>query len=63
VTDHRALDEQCGCFTCREYSRAFLHHLIKAHEPVAQQLLSIHNLHYMNDKMAAIRKDVLDGKL
>ena len=53
----------CSCFTCRNHSRAYLHHLIKAHEPVADQLLTIHNLQYMNDKMAAIRQEILDGKI
>jgi queuine tRNA-ribosyltransferase len=52
-----------SCFTCRNHSRAYLHHLIKAHEPVADQLLTIHNLQYMNDKMASIRQGILDGKI
>eukprot|EP00802_Teleaulax_amphioxeia_P013757 Tamp_13811.p1 GENE.Tamp_13811~~Tamp_13811.p1 ORF type:complete len:267 (+),score=29.75 Tamp_13811:851-1651(+) len=63
ATDHQAIDEECGCFTCRQHSRAYLHHLLKAHEPVAFQLLTIHNLQYMNDMMAQLRQDVLDGKI
>lgn len=63
ATDHQAIDEECGCFTCRQHSRAYLHHLLKAHEPVAFQLLTIHNLQYMNDMMAQLRQDILDGKI
>ena len=49
ATDHQAIDEECGCFTCRQHSRAYLHHLLKAHEPVAFQLLTVsHMCPYMS---------------
>jgi len=63
ATDHRPLDEECGCSTCKQHTRAYLNHLVKAHEPVAASLLTIHNLHFMNDRMARIRQDILDGKI
>ncbi|MGB5685642.1 MAG: tRNA guanosine(34) transglycosylase Tgt, partial [Candidatus Electrothrix sp.] len=44
--DHRPLDEQCTCYTCRHYSRAYLRHLFQCREILAYQLNSIHNLHY-----------------
>jgi tRNA-guanine family transglycosylase len=40
-----------------------LHHLIKAHEPVVATLLTIHNLRFMNDALATLRQDILDGKV
>jgi queuine tRNA-ribosyltransferase len=52
------LDAACGCSTCRGYSRAYLHHLVKCSEPLAPRLLSMHNLHHylqlMRDARAAI---------
>jgi queuine tRNA-ribosyltransferase len=45
--DLGALDESCGCPTCKSYPRAYLRHLIMAKEMLAGVLLSIHNLHYL----------------
>ncbi len=53
---------ECECATCRDFSRAYLHHLFKAKELVALQLASIHNLHFMVQKMAEIRRDILTEK-
>jgi queuine tRNA-ribosyltransferase len=53
-----SLDEKCACSTCRKYSRAYLHHLMKSSEPLGPRLLSFHNLHYyltlMGEARAAI---------
>jgi len=55
------LDAACDCSTCRQYSRAYLHHLIKADEVLGWQLLSIHNLAFYQRLMAEIRAAILDG--
>lgn len=54
---------KCACRCCRQFSRAYLHHLFKAKELVALQLATIHNLHFMVQKMHAIRQDILDDKI
>jgi queuine tRNA-ribosyltransferase len=53
--DTRPLDSECRCPACAGYSRAYLHHLVKAREMLAGMLLTAHNLHYYQDLMAAIR--------
>jgi queuine tRNA-ribosyltransferase len=53
--DQRPLDETCGCYTCRHYSRAYLRHLFQSREILAYQLNSIHNLHYYCTLMAGMR--------
>jgi queuine tRNA-ribosyltransferase len=56
--DDGPLDARCACPTCRGFSRAYLHHLVKCSEPLGPRLLSIHNLHHyqqlMRDARAAI---------
>jgi queuine tRNA-ribosyltransferase len=44
--DHRPLDESCSCYTCKNFSRAYLHHLNKTGEILGAMLNTIHNLHY-----------------
>ena len=56
-----ALDPACGCATCRDYSRAYLHHLIKADELLGWQLIATHNLTFYHSLMAQIREAVLTG--
>ena len=56
--DQRPLDESCGCYTCRHYSRAYLRHLFQCREILAYQLNSIHNLHYYCTLMAEMRKAI-----
>ena len=53
--DSRPLDPACRCPACTGYSRAYLHHLVKAREMLAGMLLTAHNLHYYQDLTAAIR--------
>jgi queuine tRNA-ribosyltransferase len=54
------LDDACACVTCRTFSRAYLHHLLKCGEPLGPRLLSMHNLHHyqalMRDARAAIER-------
>jgi queuine tRNA-ribosyltransferase len=53
--DPRPLDETCRCVCCRDYSRAYLHHLVKAEEILASMLLTWHNLTYYQDLMQGLR--------
>ena len=59
-TDERPLDETCNCYTCANFSRAYLHHLERCGEMLAPMLASIHNLHYYLNLMREIR-EALDG--
>lgn len=55
------LDPTCDCLTCTNYSRAYLHHLIKTDEPLGWHLLSLHNITFYHRFMAEIRKHILAG--
>jgi len=56
-----ALDAACGCATCRRFSRAYLHHLMKASEPLGPRLLSVHNLHHYGELMSRAREAITAG--
>ncbi|OFZ67763.1 MAG: tRNA guanosine(34) transglycosylase Tgt [Betaproteobacteria bacterium RBG_16_56_24] len=53
--DMRPLDEQCACYTCRNFTRAYLHHLHRVGEILGARLNTIHNLHYYQELMGEIR--------
>jgi queuine tRNA-ribosyltransferase len=55
------LDENCSCYTCQNYSRAYLHHLDKTGEILGARLNTIHNLHYYQYLMAGIRQAIAAG--
>ena len=55
------LDPQCGCYTCRTFSRAYLHHLDRCGEMLASMLMTQHNLHYYHDLMAQLRVSIETG--
>ena len=57
----RPLDEQCGCYTCRHFTRGYLHHLHRVGEILGAQLNTIHNLHYYLELMGEIR-DAIETK-
>ena len=60
--DPRPLDEECTCYTCRNYSRAYLSHLFHAREILSYHLNTIHNLHYYQKLMAEMRRAIeVDG--
>ena len=52
------IDENCNCITCRNYSKSYLHHLFKSDEMLGFQLISIHNIYFMNNLMDYIRKAI-----
>lgn len=62
-SDPRPLDGTCRCPACRNYSRAYLHHLVKAGEILGAMLLTWHNLTYYQDLMAMLRDAIATEKL
>jgi len=61
--DGAPLDPDCRCPACTGFSRAYLHHLVKAGEILAAMLLTTHNLTYYADLMAAMREAIMAGRL
>jgi len=61
--DPRPLDPDCACPTCTGYSRAYLHHVVKAGEIIAAMLLTWHNLHYYQELMAGLRDAIAESRL
>ncbi len=61
--DPRPLDEACTCPACRNYSRAYLHHVVKADEIIGSMLLTWHNLHYYQELMQGLRDAVSGARL
>ena len=56
--DLAPIDQFCYCSTCNNYSRSYLHHLFKSGEILGFQLITIHNVHFMNHLMTYIRKAI-----
>jgi len=56
--DQNPLDEECGCYTCRNYSRGYLRHLFQSREILSYHLNTIHNLHYYLNLMATVRSAI-----
>ncbi len=61
--DARPLDQDCSCPACRDHSRAYLHHLVKANEILGAMLLTAHNVHHYQGLMAALRTAIEQGQL
>ena len=61
--DFSPLDDECDCYCCRNYSKAYLRHLVNAGEMLAAMLLSLHNITFLNRLMRGLRQSVLDGTL
>jgi queuine tRNA-ribosyltransferase len=62
-TDPRPLDESCECYTCRNFSRAYLHHLHRVGEILGAQLNTVHNLHYYQTLMRELREAIAADRL
>ena len=62
-TDTGPLDAECDCYTCKNYSRAYLHHLDKCREILGSQLNTLHNLHFYQKVMKGLRDAIEQGKL
>jgi len=61
--DFRPLDPDCDCYTCRNYTRAYLRHLFKADEAFGQRLASYHNLYFLHQLMKRVRQAIMDDNL
>ena len=60
--DFMPLDDECDCYTCRHYSKAYIRHMIKAGETMSAMLLSEHNLHFLINMMRNIRKAIEEDR-
>ena len=61
--DPQPLDPACGCYGCRNFSLAYLHHLQKTNEILGARLNTLHNLHYYQELMGDLRKGIENGRL
>ncbi len=59
--DRSALDENCGCYTCGNFSKSYLRHIFMAGEILSLQLLTLHNLCYYSELMRKIRESIKTG--
>jgi len=57
--DNRPLDPECDCYTCKNFSRAYLSHLFRSNEILGLRLNSLHNIHFMIESMSKIRRAIL----
>ncbi|GGH20186.1 tRNA-guanine transglycosylase [Cribrihabitans marinus] len=62
MDDPRPLDEACSCPACRNYSRAYLHHVFRSQEIISSMLLTWHNLQFYQDLMAGMRAAIAEGR-
>ena len=60
--DFRPIEEDCDCYACRNFSRAYIRHLVRANEIFGLRLLSLHNLRFLQRFMAALRQSILDDR-
>lgn len=61
--DLAPLDRNCGCYTCKHYTRSYLHHLDRSREILGARLNTIHNLHFYQQLMTNLRQSLEQGKL
>ena len=61
--DFRPLDPNCDCYTCKNYSRAYIRHLIKANEMFGLRLTSYHNLYFLISLMHQMREAIKNDSL
>lgn len=60
-TDFNPIDEQCSCYTCRNFSRAYIRHLLSVNELLAMRLTSIHSLHFYLELVTTARQHIIAG--
>ena len=61
--DLAPLDPECGCYTCRNFTRAYLHHLQRVNEILGARLNTLHNLHYYHELMRELRAAIEGSRL
>jgi len=62
IDDKKPVEENCDCYTCRNFNKAYLNHLFKANEILAARLASIHNLYFVLNLMKEIRKSIKNNQ-
>jgi queuine tRNA-ribosyltransferase len=62
IEDYRPLDKRCGCYTCRNFSRAYLRHLFNTDEILGLRLVSLHNVHFYLELMRNIREAIAQDR-
>ena len=60
--DFTPLDEDCDCYCCKNYTKAYLHHLMKCHEAFGQRLCSLHNLRFLIRTMEQAREAIKEDR-
>ena len=60
--DEQPIQADCSCYACRNFSRGYIRHLLRAREMLGGQLLTMHNLHYLASLMAAMRQAITTGR-
>ena len=60
--DFTPIDHECDCYTCKNYTRAYIRHLVKAEEILAARLISIHNIHFLENLMKGIREAIKEDR-
>jgi queuine tRNA-ribosyltransferase len=60
--DFSPLEEGCSCFTCKNYSRAYIHHLMKVYETLGMRLITIHNLYFLQQLMKEARQAIIEDR-
>ena len=60
--DFTPLDHECDCYTCKNYTRAYIRHLVNVNEILGARLITIHNLHFLLQTMKNIRQSILDDR-
>jgi len=58
---HEPLDAECTCYTCKNFTKAYLRHLFKANELLVYRLASIHNIHFYHALMSVMRESIIKG--
>lgn len=61
--DHTSLDDECDCYVCKKYTKAYLRHLVNAGEMLGAKLLSYHNLYYLTHLMEQIKQAIREDRL
>ncbi|MCY8042010.1 tRNA guanosine(34) transglycosylase Tgt [Bacillus spizizenii] len=61
--DFRPIDEECGCYTCKNYTRAYIRHLIRCNETFGLRLTTYHNLHFLLHLMEQVRQAIREDRL
>ena len=56
--DWGPLDPECDCYTCKNYTRAYIRHLVKTNEILGDRLLSIHNLRFLTNLMEKVKIEI-----